>query len=214
MASYLSPIKGFEKFPLMTLQEVLRPVRHLIGDTSRIILRAKEHCRKLHSNLTLDEAASIFIYTAEMDEPSLYKVFNSALRSEKQEDIKPWFPYLKLFMTAVKKLRWLDPSRVWCGQKNDLSANFPIASTGVWWNFTSAASSHEFVESFMLGSKFITLFSIKCRAAKDMSEFSQYPCENALLLIPGFSYKVTNQTRRDEHTLIIELIEIESAYQH
>jgi hypothetical protein len=38
-----------------------------------------------------------------MGDQTLYRVLNQALRSEDREVLKVWFPYLKLFDTALEK---------------------------------------------------------------------------------------------------------------
>ncbi|CAF3414477.1 unnamed protein product, partial [Rotaria sp. Silwood2] len=36
--------------------------------------------------------------------PSLYLLLNRSLRAAIRDDLKPWFLYLKLFLTALHKL--------------------------------------------------------------------------------------------------------------
>lgn len=66
---------------------------------------AKTSFEKPDDALTDDESASIFLYTLEFsDGPSLYQLLHKSLRSESRENEEKWFPYLKLFSTATKKL--------------------------------------------------------------------------------------------------------------
>ncbi|CAF3182207.1 unnamed protein product [Rotaria sp. Silwood2] len=99
-----TPLSGYEKQKLMSLEEALKPVNHLIEDLPRQIAEAKRNCTMPKDGLTEDESASIMIYTMEWGETSLHKRLNVALRSKDNNKIKPWFPYLKLFMTALQKL--------------------------------------------------------------------------------------------------------------
>ncbi|CAF1294312.1 unnamed protein product [Rotaria sordida] len=53
------------------------------------------------NGLSKEEIATIKLYVSCF---FLYLPLNEALRSEQYEQIKPWFPYLKLFHNAVYKL--------------------------------------------------------------------------------------------------------------
>ncbi|CAF5051845.1 unnamed protein product, partial [Rotaria socialis] len=56
--------------------------------------------------ITTDESAAIHIYTIQWPDThdSLYKLLNRALRDERRNELKPWFSYLKLILTALYKL--------------------------------------------------------------------------------------------------------------
>ncbi|CAF4163189.1 unnamed protein product [Rotaria sp. Silwood2] len=53
------------------------------------------------NGLSKEEIATIKLYVSCF---FLYIPLNEALRSEQYEQIKPWFPYLKLFHNAIYKL--------------------------------------------------------------------------------------------------------------
>ena len=54
------------------------------------------------NGLTLDMVAAIHVYT---QESPFYKKLNEMLRKRGREELKPYFPYLKLFLSAVKRLK-------------------------------------------------------------------------------------------------------------
>ncbi|CAF4064313.1 unnamed protein product, partial [Rotaria magnacalcarata] len=212
LAKYLSPIKGYEDCPLMSLEEVVHPIRSLIGETEKLVYQAKHSCKEGPGELTLDEMASIYLYTMAGQEKSFYSVLNTILRSEERKAIKPWFPYLKLLMTALHKLKSRRYESCWRGIRGDLSAQFPIGTTGVWWTLTSVSTERSVVEHFMGSSSVLTLFSIECKAAKYISPFSYFPREDEVLLMPGFAYQVIDQYLEGSDIIIIRLKEIQSLY--
>ncbi|CAF4655148.1 unnamed protein product, partial [Rotaria sp. Silwood2] len=96
-----SPIFGYEDSPVLTLEEALEEITIPNLDITDHVIRAKKKCYRRSTLLTRDESAAIFLYSM----PStFYSCLNNALRDEDREKLKPWFPFLKLFITALKKL--------------------------------------------------------------------------------------------------------------
>ncbi|CAF3922187.1 unnamed protein product [Rotaria sordida] len=86
------------------------------------------------NGLSKEEIATIKLYVSCF---FLYLPLNEALRSEQYEQIKPWFPYLKLFHNAVYKLpkRAGVHCRVVSGNnKIDL---YQVDSFVTWWDIPS-----------------------------------------------------------------------------
>ncbi|CAF4346858.1 unnamed protein product [Rotaria magnacalcarata] len=62
----LMPIEGYEKKPLVTLEEAVEPIVPYVPDVQRKVYIAKMKCAKLSpGNLSIDEAASINLYSME-----------------------------------------------------------------------------------------------------------------------------------------------------
>ncbi|CAF5170163.1 unnamed protein product, partial [Rotaria magnacalcarata] len=78
--------------------------------------------------------------------PSLYILLNESLRAENREQLKPWFSFLKLFLTALYKL----PSKngtVWRGIKGvDLSTKYKTGTKFAWWGVSSCTTNVEVLE--------------------------------------------------------------------
>ena len=104
-----------------------------IRQNARIALERSAHAV---DELTLDESASIQLYTMEAKAgcPSLATQINAALRAEDRDELVPYFPYFKLLLTALWKLHPVG-SRVWRGAKADLREQYPAGKTFVWWGF-------------------------------------------------------------------------------
>jgi hypothetical protein len=133
-----------------------------------------------HSSLlTRDESAAIYLYT--MQTP-FFSSLNNTLRAENRHVLKPWFPFLKLFITALQKL----PSTkgiFWRGINLDDTLTFVDDDVHIWWSVNSFSMALNIVQPF-LGEKGI-LFAIDAIYAKDISAFSAMPDEQEVILMPG-----------------------------
>jgi hypothetical protein len=173
---------------------------------------ALEHSKYPNKDgLSKDESAAIYIYTTEHSEHeySLYLMLNQDLRSEDRQRVKKWFPYLKLFMTALHKI----PSQkctVWRGVKLDLSGQFRKGKKGIWWAVTTTTSDASILEhdSFLGKHGTRTLFTIECEHGKDIGAYSSFPQEKEIFLMPGFCYEVTSVLEPAPDLHVIHLKEI------
>ncbi len=125
----LAPIAGYQNMPLVTLEESIEPVAHLFDGIEGNIWVAKENCKAPADGLSQDESASIHLYTMQFgSELSLYHALNKNLRSENRQSLKPWFSFLKLFLTALYRLP-SGAQTVWRGVRGeDLSSKYPTGS--------------------------------------------------------------------------------------
>jgi hypothetical protein len=209
-----SPVRGYEKTPLQSLQEALQPITGLIPNLDQLVRVALEHSKYPNKDgLSKDESAAIYIYTTEHSEHeySLYRMLNQDLRSEDRHRVKKWFPYLKLFMTALHKI----PSQkctVWRGVQHDVSKEYHKGKRGVWQGVTSITLVTSILESFLDTHGARTLFSIECEHGKDIGAYSYYREEKEILLMPGFSYKVTAVLEPAPELHIIHLKEIDPLF--
>ena len=103
----LQPISGYEKELLLPLEEACKPLETILDqELEQNIIIAKMNSKEPANQLSQDESASIHLYTMEWKERenSLYAVLNRTLRLANRSKLKPWFRYLKLFLTGVFKL--------------------------------------------------------------------------------------------------------------
>ncbi|CAF4559639.1 unnamed protein product [Rotaria sp. Silwood1] len=123
----LAPIEGYEKAPLVTLDEAVKPLISIVPKVERNVFIVKQNCQEPENGLTSDESASIMLYTYESmpHEDSLYVKLNATLRSEQRKQLIPWFLYLRLILTALARL----PSKnraVFRGVKQNLWIDYPL----------------------------------------------------------------------------------------
>jgi hypothetical protein len=207
----LNFLSGYEKYPLVSLEQAIEPLRNIINQIEYYVYIAKKKTKNPKQGLTHDEAASIMLYTMEWEpsDLSLYSRLNQALRSEDRQRVKPYIYYLKLILTALCKL----PSYkgvIWRGVKFDISASYHEGQRAVWWGFTSATADVQILndEQFLGTTGNRTLFAIECKNAKQISEHSVYSMENELLLMPGFHFEVMSILHSGNDMHIINLKEI------
>ncbi|CAF4331765.1 unnamed protein product, partial [Adineta steineri] len=181
---------------------------------------ARQNSDNPEDGLTPDQSASIVLYSMEGKSrgTNVYFVLNSILRSNKPDrtdKLKPWFLYLKLFITELTRL----PSRertVYRGVKMDLSARFTEGKTFVWWGFSSCTTSMKTLKSEdFLGQKGTrTLFTIECFSGKDIRNHSHYPTEEEILLIAGRQFEVIACLPQPPDLHIIQVQEVEPTFPH
>jgi hypothetical protein len=209
----LEPIQGYESFPLVSLEEAIKPLISIVPGVQDMVKTVRVYCENLKVNLlSIDESASIMIYTQEHypKEESFYHIFNHILRGENRQKLKPWFPYLRLFMTSLSKL----PTQhrfLYRGVKRDLSARYLQGKTFVWWGFSSCTTSIKTLEdeAFLGKTGTRTCFTIDCRSGKDIKSYSMYPKEDEVLLPAGLHFQVTSCLDTGNGLHLIQLKEIE-----
>ncbi|CAF1630559.1 unnamed protein product, partial [Didymodactylos carnosus] len=213
----LLPIDGYQNMPLVSLEEAVKPVFELLKDDQlgHKIQLAKRQCSNPENNLTQDESASIRLYTMEATATtnSLYYRLNDALRAVDRQKLKPWFCYLKLFLTALFKLPSVKGS-VWRGVKLNLSNLYKKKRTWTWWGISSCTDSKDVLESpqFLGNHGTRTLCLIQCVNGKDIRAHSFFPNENEILLLPATQFAVKRIEDQGDDLHFVELEEIVTSH--
>ncbi|CAF4960217.1 unnamed protein product, partial [Rotaria sp. Silwood1] len=208
----LSPIKGYQDKPLVSLTDAVEPVSEFFNEIEDNVFVALHNCQNPTEGLTQQESASIHLYTMQFDGgPSLYQLLNQSLRAENREELKPWFSYLKLFLTALYKL----PSQsgtVWRGIRDvDLNSKYKTGTKFAWWGVSSCTTHIEVLESNQFLGKHgkRTLFSIECINGKSVAVHSYFKnTEKEIILMPGSYFEVLGQLNPAPDLHIIQLKEI------
>ena len=212
----LLPIEGYEKKPLVSLEEAVAPLVELVSDIKRKAWIAKTRATNPKDGLTSDESAAIILYSMEWpeEEQSLYQVLNSTLRAEKRSLLKPWFLYLKLILTGLNKLPSLEGRTFYRGVKKDLSSNYPPGKTFVWWGFSSCTATIDVLdnEGFLGKTGIRTLFTIECKNAKNIRDHSMFADENEVLLMPATQLEVVSRYHPSSDVHIVQLKETEPLF--
>ena len=108
----LDPIVGYAVEPLLPLVKACAPLNNTIYNLWFYVQLALDRTPEQPADgLTIDESASIRLYTIEWPRPhrSLYSMLNYTLKSANREDLRPYYKYLKLFVTALAKLQCAPP---------------------------------------------------------------------------------------------------------
>ncbi|CAM4891511.1 unnamed protein product, partial [Rotaria socialis] len=61
----LAPIEGYEKTPLVTLEEAVKSLVKIVPKVERNVFIVKQNCQEPEDGLTTDESAAIMLYTYE-----------------------------------------------------------------------------------------------------------------------------------------------------
>ena len=103
----LLPIGGYEDMPVLPLEIAVEPLVSFLPTIENYTYIAKQQCKNPPADgLTIDESASIMLYSMSWEpiDNCLYVSLNKTLRSNDRSKLKPWFLYLKLFLTALSRL--------------------------------------------------------------------------------------------------------------
>ena len=194
-----NPIKDYETEALVSLEEAMKKVVPLIGDVSQYIHCAKQKCYRDSDGLTWDESAAIYLYT--MSTP-VFSYLNRTLREENRRALKPWFPFLKLFLTGLNKVPSSQVT-VWRAVAGDIGYSIIIdhEKTYIWWSINSSSTALNVVQNFL--GETGTLFSINAINAKKIDKYSAFPDEKEVILPPGVNVRATSQPMNFEDRLQI-----------
>ncbi|CAF3341148.1 unnamed protein product [Rotaria sp. Silwood2] len=209
----LEPISGYVHEPLLSLEEACEPLLNIIPNLPAHIWIAKENSKNPSDGLTQDESAAIRLYTMEWDSStnkecgSLYAHLNRTLKEIDRTKLRPWFRYLKLFLTALAKLPIAPPQTVWRGLHLNLSEDHPPGKKITWWAFSSCTTSLSVLESDLylgkVGTR--TLFSIEAINGRTIRSHSHFTIEDEILLLPGTYLEVKSQLNPAPDLYIIHL---------
>ena len=209
----VEPIVGYAAEPLLPLVKACAPLNNFVHKLAFYVQLALHETGETPANqLTIDESAAIKLYTIEWDEPylSLYSMLNYTLKKGTREELRPYFKYLKLFMTALIKLPCSPPLTVWRGVTKNLSADFPPGTLVTWWSFSSCTTALSVLENNMyLGnSGERTLFSVEAINGRTIRDHSHFVTEDEILLLPGTHMIVQSQFSPAPELHIIHLKQI------
>ena len=209
----LGPIVGYASEPLLPLYKAcasLTEILHNIPFYVQLALdKTSEHPP---DGLTIDESAAIRLYTIEWRKPhrSLYSMLNYTLKTADRKDLRPYYKYLKLFLTALAKLPCTPPSTIWRGVAMNLSAEFPPGTPVTWWAFSSCTTSLAVLENqlYLGNTGNRTLFSVEAINGRAIRQHSHFRTEDEILLLPGTHMVVQSQMSPTSDLHIIHLKQI------
>jgi hypothetical protein len=202
----LTPLQGYETKPLVSLKEAVAPIDTPVHKLDSLVWMAERNSQNPADGLTSAESASINLYTMEgpNDNDTFHTILNKKLRSKKRHELKPWYSYLKLFLTALYKLPSLKAT-IWRGVRGDISDLYQ--NDFIWWGVSSCTEAMGVAENFVGRSGVRTLFMIECINGKSIKSHSMYPDESEILLIPATYLRVIDKCRPADDLHIIRLRE-------
>jgi hypothetical protein len=155
--------------------------------------------------LTRDMAAAIYIYTLESP---FYKVLNKLLRDVDRSVLKPYFPFLKLILTGLRRLR-KEHRTVFRGIPVGFAAldgaeHYLEGCRIVWWPFSSSTENKKVLsdKQFLGVSGPRTLFVIDTSTARNIRQYSAIQKEDERLILPGTPFTVISVVTDGDLTTI------------
>ncbi|CAF5167909.1 unnamed protein product, partial [Rotaria sp. Silwood1] len=137
-------------------------------------------------------------------------MLNYTLKNCSREELRPYFSYMKLFLTALVKLPCCPPLTVWRGVTKNLSADFPPGTPVTWWAFSSTTTELTVLENNMYlgttGGR--TLFSVEVINGRTIRAHSHFVTEDEILLLPGTHMIVQSQFSPATDLYIIHLKQV------
>ncbi|CAM4845938.1 unnamed protein product, partial [Rotaria magnacalcarata] len=210
----LMPISGYEKKPIVTLEKAVETLEDIVDNVKDNAAWAKWKCAdKPADNLTVDQSAAIILYTMEPNDEAecIYYALNSTLRDENRKNLKHWFLYLRLLMSALALLPNLQ-SHVYRGVKGSLKSALIAGEKIIWWGFSSCTADLSVLndDQFFGSTGVRTLFNIDCKTGKDIKNHSAFPRESEILLPAARCFEVVACLPQGPHMNIVQLKEIDS----
>jgi hypothetical protein len=187
-----SPIYGYQHLTVLTLEEATEKLIPLVPGIEDYVSKAKSKCNQSSTLLTRDESAAIYLYSMPIP---FFSLLNEALRAEDRHALKPWFTFLKLFITGLQKLPSTEKT-VWRGVSGDVGTVFDDGDVHIWWSVNSCSLDISVVKQYLDNSS--TLFAIDASHGKDISKYSTFQTEKEIVLIPG------TRVRAKAHSLNFE----------
>ena len=209
----LDPIAEYANEPILPLSKACTPLETIIPNLPVYVKIALEETPEQPSDgLTIDESAAVRLYTMEWNESrqSLYSTLNGTLKKGTREHLRPYFKYLKLFLTALVKIPCGSQETIWRGVRRNLSAEFPAGRIVTWWGFTSCTTEIRVLENptFLGDHGDRTMFSVESINGRLISSHSQFDTENERLLLPGTQLVVLSQVSPAPDLHVIHLRQI------
>jgi len=212
--THFSPIQGVDEAPSMLLRDALQHAQssdpEFATHNYTINLKTAQYFAEdlTDSVLTMDEVSTLHLYT---QESPFYKILNARLRDRNRQLLKPFFPLLKILITALQKLPPIDKT-VYRGVKKNLLSKYQ-EKTGkkeIWWGFSSTTVSLAVLQNEMFLGKVgdRSMFIISAVSLRDISRYSAVPGEKELLLLPGTVFIVDSVL--DSNLAVVQLKEHDS----
>ncbi|CAF1050924.1 unnamed protein product, partial [Adineta ricciae] len=197
---------------ILSLEQACDLFKRRIKKIDSMIKSAKKNSSNVKHNLSIDEAAAIYLFTMEQTEAkhTVYSQLNQALRSEDNIHLEPWYHYFRLLSMALEKL----PSTkcvVYRGVRNDVRKKYEQEHV-YWRGFSSCLKTQKSIEK-QLGKKGTRiLFEIHCINGKSIGELSCLDKNDEVILMPNIYLRVLSRIKQPNGVHVIRLQEESDSY--
>jgi hypothetical protein len=183
----------------MSLEEAVKSIVPFVPHVMINANTAKERCRQ-NTPLTINESAAIYLYTMLEPECFFYDRLNKACRTGNPYALEPWFPFLKLFITALRKLPSCSTT-MWRGVGDITGSDFLEYDVHTWWSVNSCSSRVNVAGIF--AGETGTLFCINAIYAKDITAYAANQDEEEFVLMPGTFLRVKRMDEENGRCIVL-----------
>eukprot|EP00730_Choanoeca_flexa_P014811 TRINITY_DN6610_c0_g1_i3.p1 TRINITY_DN6610_c0_g1~~TRINITY_DN6610_c0_g1_i3.p1 ORF type:complete len:548 (+),score=128.74 TRINITY_DN6610_c0_g1_i3:56-1699(+) len=203
----LPAIEGVMDMPVPTFAEAAAALRKIIPsfatNTTVVDLCVQVGQAANDPTLTADEVAAIHLYTMNS---AFYSRLNAALRNADRSKLSCFFPYLRLFLEAMRKIKgYRGP--LWRGLRLDLTKLYQKGSIVTWWGVSSCSQDKAVAERFMGSKGTRMLFEVHSTTAIGIMPYSAFQEEAEYVLPPGTTLLVESVVKQASGKVIVKLVE-------
>jgi uracil DNA glycosylase len=186
----LPPVVGVLAARPVTFPDAVGPLASGVPGLEHYAKRSHQYAQQnvAAGGLTVDEVAAVYLYTTES---SFYRRLNTALRDPDREQVKPYYGYLRLLLSALPKLNAYGGS-LWRGVASDLRGQYPKGRTVTWWGVSSCTAKRSVATGFIGNTGKRTLFEVTQAKAVSIRHYSAFTGEDEYLLAPGTQLTVVD----------------------
>ncbi|CAF1334828.1 unnamed protein product [Adineta ricciae] len=197
---------------ILSLEQACDLFKRPIKKIDSMIKSAKKNSSNVKHNLSIDEAAAIYLFTMEQTEAkhTVYSQLNQALRSEDNIHLEPWYHYFRLLSMALEKL---PPTKcvVYRGVRTDVWEQYEQEHV-YWRGFSSCSKTQKSIEK-LLGKKGTRiLFEIHCNNGKSIGQLSCLDKNDEVILMPNIYLRVLRRINQQNGVHVIRLQEESDSY--
>ena len=202
----IPPMIDYRSQPLVTLEEIIKKFPTSSQNIDYMMKVAKSKVFLSTYGLTPDEAAAVHLYTMRHPESDrdMSCQLNTALRLRFRQLLTPWFSYLRLLITALNKLPSMKGT-IWRYARGHVADNY--RKDCVWLGFGSCTRTKPSFEQRFNEYDVYTIFKIECTNGKVIRDFSDFPWENEVLLLPDTCLRVIRKENLQNRLNIVYLQE-------
>lgn len=206
----LAAIEGVGAAAAATFEEAAAPLGALLPGIEQAVAAAQAYGKKasgFFSALSAHEIAALHLYTLQS---ALYRQLNASLRHADRTKARPYFAYLRLFLSALQKLEPLSGS-LWRGVALEMAAQYPLGRTVTWWGVSSCTPSLQVARGFLGTKGRRTLFEVVVHRAVSIKKYSAFTGEDEYVLAPGTQLRVTEVKAEGDGLTRVRLEELPEA---
>lgn len=210
--SVVQSIEDAQHVSLVTLEQAIEPLDTLVTGIRQMVQAVMERCEKLIGSLSLDEAASIMLFSmeAEPKEYCFYRTLNKVLQNEDLLQREPWRNYIQLLMRSLSKLPSMENETLYLGIAGHTNYQYSQGMMFTWKQFSFCATSRKNLEDVLGATGPRTIFSVNSRSGRNIRAYSCFPVNDEILLPFSIKFKVIRTEQESPDLSIIHLEEIHS----